>query len=34
MRVEIGVKESFKKTWEMKNWQGADAQKVEEKRRR
>jgi len=32
-RVEVGVKENFKKKWEMKNWQRADSQKVEEKRR-
>ena len=34
MRVEVGVKESFKKKWEMKNRRKANAQKVEEKRRR
>ena len=34
MRMEVGVKESFKKKWEMKNWQKADAQKVKQKRRR
>ena len=25
MRMEVAVKESFKKKWEMKNWQKADA---------
>ena len=25
MRMEVGVKESFKKKWDMKNWQRADA---------